>query len=488
MLYARSPCPGGLLVGSGVSPVLHLQNLRARFKELDQGHVFRFWDLLGEVEQEALLSQLKRIDLPALMTALAAMRAREASAPAGLSPAPIERMPLAGGNSSRWQAARQRGEQLLSEGRVAVVVVAGGQATRLGYPGPKGLFPIGPISERSLFELQAQKLRRLAARYGRPLPWYVMTSPSTDAPTRAFFKQRNGFGLDAADIFFFEQAMLPSFDFEGRLMLATPGSLSESPDGHGGCLTALLASGALDDMEARGVTTLFYYQVDNPLVRMADPAYLGFHAEASAEMSCKVVRKAEPAEKLGTVARIDDSLGVVEYTELDDADRFETDGDGELVYWAGSTAIQTAFIRRVATEADRWLPFHASAKKIPTIDDEGRPVTPEAPNGHKLERFVFDALPAAERTAVVETARAVEFSPVKNAHGSDSPQTARRDLVTSFRTWLEESGIPVPPDVRIEFDQSRVDGPDDVRALGIRDLSDAADWIRIEPENSGATP
>ena len=476
-------------MGSGVSRVLDLQSLRARFNALNQGHVFRFWDLLGEVEQEALLSQLKRIDLQALTSALEATRARETSAPPTLSPTPVERLPLAGGNSSRWQAAREHGERLLSEGRVAVVVVAGGQATRLGFPGPKGLFPIGPITERSLFELQAQKLRRLAVRYGRPLPWYVMTSPSTDAPIRAFFKQRDGFGLAEADIFCFEQAMLPSFDFEGRLMLATPGSLSENPDGHGGCLTALLASGALDDMEARGVTTLFYYQVDNPLIRMADPAYLGFHAEASAEMSCKVVRKAEPSEKMGTVARIGDSLGIVEYTELDDAQRFATDENGQLVYWAGSPAIhifQTAFIRRIALEADRWLPYHASVKKIPTLDDAGRPLTPEEPNGHKLERFVFGALPAAERTAVVETARAVEYSPVKNAHGSDSPQTARRDLVASYRTWLEESGVPVPPDVRIEFDQSRIDGPDDVRALGIRDLSDAADWMHIEPENSGA--
>jgi UDP-N-acetylglucosamine/UDP-N-acetylgalactosamine diphosphorylase len=215
---------------------------------------------------------------------------------------------------------------------------------------------------------------------------------------------------------------------------------------------------------------------------MADPAYLGFHDAAGAEMSCKVVSKVHPNEKAGVVALVDGAVGVVEYTELDDEHSEARDASGELVYWGGNTAIhvlETSFVRRIAAEADRWLPLHASEKKIPTLDEQGRPLTPSEPNGRKLERFVFDALPAAANVCVVETARAEEFSPVKNAAGTDSPETARRDVVAQYVSWLEAGGLEVPPDSMLEIDHSRIDAPEDVRALGIRNLAEAGDIVRI---------
>jgi UDP-N-acetylglucosamine/UDP-N-acetylgalactosamine diphosphorylase len=465
------------LVGNGSSASLDVEMLRAHFGAHGQGHVFRFWDRLAPADRDDLLAQCAGLDLPALLEALSRTHAAENPGAHQLSPAPVETIPSHGGDAARFEAARRRGEALLAEGRVAVLVVAGGQATRLGYPGPKGAFPIGPISERSLFEIQAQKIRGLRARFRQPLPWYVMTSDATDAATREFFAAHDHFGMPPADLFFF-------LDFENRLILAEPGRIMENPDGHGGSLTALLASGALDDMEGRGISTLFYYQVDNPLVRMADPAFLGFHAEARAEVSCKVVRKIDPMEKAGVVACSGGALGVVEYTELDDAHRFARDADGELVYWAGNTAIhlfEAAFVRRIAAEADRWLPFHASEKKIPTVDDEGRAVTPSEPNGRKLERFVFDALPAARRSCVVETPRAEEFSPVKNASGSDSPETARRDLVAQYTRWLEAGGLQVPPGALIEIDHSKLDAAEDLRVLEIGNLDEVGDIVRIAP-------
>ena len=187
------------------------------------------------------------------------------------------------------------------------------------------------------------------------------------------------------------------------------------------------------------------------------------------------------------MARVDGRIGVVEYTELDDAHRHARDASGELLFWAGNTAIHVfdlAFVRRVAAEAERWLPFHASEKQIPTLDDAGRPVAPSAPNGRKLERFVFDALPAARGVCVVETARAEEFSPVKNATGSDSPETARRDMVAQYAAWLRAAGLEPPAGTALELDHSRVDGPDDLRALGIRNLADATDILRTGPGGS----
>jgi UDP-N-acetylglucosamine/UDP-N-acetylgalactosamine diphosphorylase len=470
------------LVGSGIPQVTSYEQLRAHFEAHGQGHVFRFWDRLSAAEREGLLAQAASIDLPRVLAAVAAAHGAPELASPKLSPTPVERIPEHGGDPARFEAARKRGEALLASGRVALLVVAGGQATRLGYPGPKGTYPIGPVTQRSLFEIQAQKLRGLRRRYEQPLPWYVMTSPATDAPTRDFFARHRHFGLPPDDVFFFRQSVVPSFDLDDRLVLCEPGRLMENPDGHGGCLTALLRSGGLDDMARRGVSTFFYYQVDNPLVRMADPAYLGFHAESDAEVSCKVVAKQEPMEKMGVLARTERGVGVVEYTEIDDEQRCLRDEDGRLVYWAGNMAIhvfETDFVRRVAGDADRWLPFHASEKKLPTVDDEGRPQEPAAPNGRKLERFVFDALPAAERVCVVETARQEEYAPVKNASGPDSPETTRSALVRQYRSWLEAAGLEVPQGARIELDHSQIDSAEDARRLGIRNLSEASDIVRI---------
>jgi len=460
-----------------------IEKLRRRFAAHGQDHVFRFWERLDGSQQQELARQAQAIDLEGLRAALAAAREVGPSR-VGMRPPPAERLPERGGNAERWSEAKRRGEALLRSGRVAALVVAGGQATRLGFPGPKGAFPLGPITERSLFAIQGQKLRRARERSGQPLRWYVMTSPATDAATRAFFAEHDCFGVPPGDVFFFEQATVPCFDLDGRLMLAEAGKIASNPDGHGGSLTALLHSGALDDMERRGITTLFYYQVDNPLVRMLDPTLLGFHATSSAEVSCKVVRKQDPLEKVGIVAQLGDALGVVEYSELDDELRQRRDDAGELVYWAGNIAIhvfETRFVRRLASEAERWLPFHVAEKTIPTIDDAGQPIQPETPNGRKLERFVFDALPAAKRVCVVEAERAQEFSPVKNPSGSDSPETARQDLAACYAAWLEAAGIDVPAGTALEIDHSRIDGPEDAIALGFRSLGEAGDIVRTQP-------
>lgn len=461
-----------------------MEQTRDRFRDYGQDRVFRFWDRLDEPQRQELLDQAAAVDLEALKCAHAAITGPTSARPPKLETIPVVRLPANGGDALAADRAIERGNQALAEGRVAALVVAGGQATRLGFDGPKGAYPIGPVSERTLFEQQAQKIRGLRRRYAHPLPWYIMTSAATDVATRALFADNEAFGLPTEDVFFFQQGMVQSLDFDGRMMLERPNRIFENPNGHGGSLTALLSSGALDDMERRGVDTVFYYQVDNPLIRIADPSYLGFHLEAEAEMSCKVIRKRDPMEKVGVVARIDGKVGVVEYTEIDDEHRFATDEDGELVFWAGNAAIHifsTAFIRQVAMSADELLPYHTSAKRIPALDDDGQLTQPSEPNGHKLERFVFDALGAARSVCLVEGDRALEYSPIKNTEGTDSPTSARRDLIAAYRSWLDAAGIEMPEgDGAIEIDHSRVDGSDEARQLGIQRCAEAGDVIRLQ--------
>ncbi len=460
-----------------------IRELRERFEAHGQGHVFRFWDGLDADARHRLEAQAASLDLPALVRGFRATQ-EPLAATASLEPPEVEALPEHGGDAARHREARERGEAALAEGRVAVMVVAGGQGSRLGFSGPKGLFPIGPVSDRMLFALQAQKIRRLRERTGAAIPWYVMTSGATDAATRRAFEADKYFGLPPGDVFFLRQGMLPSFDFDGKLILEQPDRIFENPDGHGGSLTALLSSGALDDMRERGITTIFYYQVDNPLAILGDPILLGFHHGAGAQASCKSLRKETPEEKVGVFARIDGRIGVVEYTEITDEQRNARGADGALRFSAGNTAIhafEVDFVRHVAAEAERRLPLHASAKKIRQVDEHGTPHDPSEPNGFKLERFVFDALSAADRVCVVEAPRD-EYSPVKNATGADSPATSRRALSDQYRRWITEAGLSPPAsDHWIEIDESRIGGPDDLRTLGLEQVGDAPDSILTRP-------
>jgi UDP-N-acetylglucosamine/UDP-N-acetylgalactosamine diphosphorylase len=358
----------------------------------------------------------------------------------------------------RAKEAVAAGEESLRAGHVAWLLVAGGQASRLGLEAPKGTFPVGPVSARSLFEIFARKLAASRASSGAPIPWYVMTSEANDAATKAFFERHHHFGLPPSDVVFFRQSMLPALDPEGRVLLAAPDRVFLAPNGHGGTLSALAESGALSDAVRRGIRTFSYFQVDNPLARPSDPLFLGLHALERAQMSSKVVKKRDASEKVGVLGRVAGKLACIEYSDLPPDLREARTPSGELVYSAGNIAmhaIEVEFVDRL-TRGGLRLPWHLARKDVEAVLEDGR--VGKRP-GIKFEAFVFDALGFTERSVTLEVDRQAEFSPVKNAQGEDSPATARRDLCRLHASWVEALGLELPPP-----------GPDGVRPVEVDPL------------------
>ncbi len=430
--------------------------VREALRSHGQEHVLAFYDELDAVAQAALLDQIEGIDLERL-DALIEHFVRHGELPAAasaLEPAPY----YAQGGDWDVAAARQRGRELIHEGRMAVFCVAGGQATRLGWSGPKGTFPGTVVTGKPLFRVLAEQIVATRNRYGTAIPFYIMTSPLNDADTRAFLLDNNCFGLSRRNIFMFPQGLLPSLDAEtGRLLLADRGSIAMNPDGHGGSLNALARSGALDDMAARGIEHISYVQVDNPLVKLLDPVFIGLHVgapDSSGEISSKMVVKTEPEEKVGVFCRVDGRTTVVEYTQLPKALAAQRGSDDQLRFRAGSIAVHllsVEFVRRLTGGSERGgelaLPLHAARKVVPFVDPAtGELVTPETPNAIKLESFVFDALPLARASIVMETLRSEEFAPIKNARGADSPETSFQLQSDRAGAWLEAHGVEVPRD------------------------------------------
>lgn len=457
-------------------------SLIGSFCQAGQEQVFAFWPQLSPVEQENLLAQAAEIDLAEIEHLKRTLLGAKSPALdfARLEPAPYEPLPESGGDAAQWQRAHEAGEEALRAGRVAAFTVAGGQGTRLGYDGPKGTFRVTPIMQKSLFQVFGEKVRAAGERYGKPLHWFIMTSHQNHAQTEAFFAEHNFFGLSPERVHFFRQGRMPAVDINGKILLESKSSIALSPDGHGGSLRALDRSGALDLMAREGIDVINYFQVDNPLVHCIDPRFIGWHLLRGSEMSSKTIPKAYAEEKVGHFCLYEGRLVVVEYSDLPIEMQREADENGGLRFRSGSIAIHLLdreFVRRMA-RGEQSLPFHRADKKIPTIDAQGNAVKPEKPNGVKFEMFVFDALPAARNPLVIETRRADEFSPVKNAEGGDSPQTCRADQLRQFARWANANGAEIPVDETglpsITFEVSPLFGYDDE--------SFAASWQNRQPQ------
>jgi UDP-N-acetylglucosamine/UDP-N-acetylgalactosamine diphosphorylase len=433
------------------------QTLRDKLDAYGQSDVLRFWNELDDAGKAKLAAQISDIDFDQLATLIAGEDEKTdfaaMAASAGMPPSVN-----ADGSGCAWSIAQavEAGENALRAGEVGAVLVAGGQGTRLGFDQPKGMFPIGPISGRTLFQIFADRLLAIGARYRVTIPFYVMTSDATDAETRQYFESNGNLGLDPSQVKIFKQGTMPAVDAEsGQLLLAAKDSLALSPDGHGGTVAALDRSGSFDDADARGVKYLAYIQVDNPLANLCDPAFIGHHILSKSEMTTQVVRKRYPKEKVGNVVLVDGKVQIIEYSDLPDSAAEMTNDDGSLKLWAGSIGVHVfdvAFLRRMANLTSA-LPFHRASKKVPHVDANGRLIKPTEPNAVKFERFIFDLLPLAANAFVVEGLPSNVFAPVKNAEGAetDTASLAKKALSDQHRSWMEAAGAGVAEGVTVEI-------------------------------------
>ena len=421
-----------------------------------QQHVLQCWDQLNETEQAELTESIAKIDFQQLdglfNKSFSESSWADLAARASVPPAKTL-ADFAEGES--YDQARAKGQEVLKGGKVAMVIVAGGQGSRLGFDHPKGMYPIGPISDRTLFQIFFENVKARGAEFGSTIPLYIMTSPPTHVETVEFLTANNWFGIPQSDVRVFCQGTMPAVDENGKLLLESKGKIFQSPDGHGGTLKALEVNGCIEDMNTRGIEHLFYAQIDNPLVQVCHPALIGYHVLAKSEMTTQVVRKIEPLQKVGNVVEVDGVVQIIEYSDLPEEHAKLTNDDGSLKLWAGNIAVHifsVDFLNRSLADADS-LPFHRAHKKVPFIGADGKLVKPDAPNAFKFEKFIFDLLPLAKNAIVCEVDPAEGFCAVKNAPPapSETPQHVKDAIVALHRSWLEAAGAKVADGIKVEI-------------------------------------
>ena len=334
----------------------------------------------------------------------------------------------------------ETGNLLLKQGAVAAFTLAGGQGSRLGSEGPKGTFDFGLPSHATLFRLQARRLMNLGAKAGKPIPWAIMTSPLNREATIQHFEEHSYFGYNRDYIRFFDQGMLCALKPDGTPLQDENGDYVEAPDGNGGCFRALAASGTLAWLVEKGVRFLFLCNIDNALVKMADPIFIGALATSGLPCAAKVVHKKSADEKVGIFASRNGKPCVLEYSDISDALRTTTNADGSLQFDGGNTGMylfRMDALRKISTQE---LPWHAARKTVNGVA-----------NCWKFEQFLLDAFPFLGKIFLFGVEREDEFAPIKNASGNDSPEVARKWLGKLHRFWLEKAKVRIKPEMLYEI-------------------------------------
>ncbi|XP_023331233.1 UDP-N-acetylhexosamine pyrophosphorylase-like protein 1 [Eurytemora carolleeae] len=431
-----------------------LEALKQLYKKYGQEHVFNFYDELSAQEQQELVQELRDVDVADLQECWEiTQRGDQLLDTSAMLPIDED---LIGSVNSTKEDVLQNYEELalraISDGHIGVLLLAGGQGTRLGVPYPKGMYDIGLLSGKSLYQIQVERIlrleelaKRLTGSSGK-ITMYIMTSDHTKTPTQDYFVKHNYFGALPEQIKIFEQQTIPAFNNKGKFVLRTKYNLARSPDGNGGLYRALREEKILEDMDKKEIRYLHVYCVDNVLVKVADPRFMGFCISRKAEAGNKVIEKGWPSEPVGVVVRIEDKVQVVEYSEISKENSELREKDGRLTYRAGNICnhfFEREFLKRVCREHEKKIPYHVAKKAIPFVDPEtGIQIKPDSPNGIKLEKFVFDVFQFSKSFVVWECNREEEFSPLKNGEGAakDTPSTAREALYALHRRYLKEAG------------------------------------------------
>jgi UDP-N-acetylglucosamine/UDP-N-acetylgalactosamine diphosphorylase len=425
----------------------------------EQGQLFKFE--LTEGEFEDLESQLKDLPEPSVLKdmfqkAMKMDSKLKNSKESKLKPVDDELIMVSQRGSEQWSQWHKIGLEALRKGECSIVTLAGGQGTRLGSSAPKGCYRIGLPSGSSLFQIQAErvlKIQKLACMK-LPLSWYIMTSAPTHEATVDFFEKSNYFGLNVDQVKFFQQGVLPAFDMEGNILMSGRGKVSVAPDGNGGIYKALQREGILEEMKSKGIKYVHMYCVDNCLVKVGDPAFIGACINSSADCAAKCVEKTEPSESVGVFCKnVNDNLVVAEYSELDAESAQAVDAKtGRLIFGEANIAnhfFTVEFLDKITEKLS--LPYHVARKKIPTINPNTGEMGTTA--GVKLEAFIFDVFELADKPKLFRVPRFEEFAPLKNAPGApkDSPEYCTDLLLSLHRKYLQEAGAIVDDNGKYEL-------------------------------------
>lgn len=396
-----------------------LENAKNKLEQYGQQHVLQYYEELDEQEQAQLLAQIEDTDFSVINQ----ISEKKEDSPRG-NITPIQAMQYDEIEEQR-QAFTQTGLEAVRAGKIAAVLLAGGMGTRLGSDHPKGMYDIGLTKPVYIFERIIRNLFDVVDEAGTWIHLFIMTSDKNHNDTTTFLKEKDFFGYDPSYIHFFQQEMAPAATYDGKVYMEAKNKIATSPNGNGGWFSSMKKAGLLSILHENGIEWLNVFAVDNVLQRIADPCFIGATLAKGCSCGAKVVRKADPDEKVGVMCLEDGRPSIVEYYEQTEQLRNTKDENGDPAYNFGVILNYLFHVHSLEEICDNKLPLHIVEKKIPYIGEDGTLIKPESPNGYKFETLILDMIHMMDTCLPFEVERDREFAPVKNKTGVDSVESAR---------------------------------------------------------------
>lgn len=392
-----------------------LKKVNEILKEYHQEHLLNFYDELTCEEKENLVEEILTTDFKKVNTYYNESLSTTYISSERISPIPY--VSKANLSASEMNEYCQLGESILTKEQLAIITLAGGQGTRLGYKGPKGTYEIDVPPKKSLFEFACDSLKKVQEQFGVALSWYVMTSPSNDLATKAYFKKHNFFDYPEEKVKFFTQGTFPIIDTDGKVMLDSPYSIKTGSNGNGDVFKAFARSGLLRDLDQNNIKWIFIGGIDNILSKPADTLFLGLAISGNYSIASKSISKTDANSAEWIFANVDSKPSIVNPKSLALDANFDSYKQMNIL---SHLLTVDAFKKLV----DVSLPYHRAFKKNPFINEEGMKEVPSAPNSYKFEKFIFDSFKFFDKLLLLEVSPNEEFAPIKAFTGNETPETA----------------------------------------------------------------
>lgn len=402
--------------------MLNYEMTLEKLRSINQEHLLRFYDELDNQQKEMLLEQINNIDFDMIIRSI---KEKDSFVKGNITP--IENLTLEQ-IAEKKEEFRKEGLELIRAGKVAAVLLAGGQGTRLGLDKPKGMLNVGVNKTLYLFEALINNILDVVKEAGNYIHLFVMTSDKNHEDTVEFFEANNYFTYNKEYITFFKQEMAPATDYNGKVLLEEKGKVALSPNGNGGWYMSMAKHKVTDILRANNIEWLNVFSVDNVLQRICDPLFVGATSLSGFAVGAKGLKKAAPDEKVGVLCLEDGKPSIVEYYELTEAMMNQRDEKGEYAYNFGVTLNYLFRVNDLNDILGKNMPPHVVEKKVPYINEKGELIKPETPNGYKFETLVLDMIHMLPDCLPFEIEREKEFAPIKNKEGIDSLVTARELL------------------------------------------------------------
>ena len=410
-----------------------LQKVSDILEKYNQKHLIQFYDELDDNQKEALLNQILSINFQEIFDLYDASMLPENFSLNDLSP--LKHIEKSNFPEEEIRFYSNIGENLIKQNSFAVVTMAGGQGTRLGYKGPKGTYKLDLKPEKkSLFQIMCEDIKMANSMYDVTIPWYIMTSTENDEQTKRFFEENNYWGYPKKAIKFFTQGKLPIITVDKKLILQELYLVKEASNGNGNVFESMKKHEILDELESKNIKWVSFGGIDNVLLKNVDTFFLGLAINNNYCIASKSIFKEKPLEKTAVYCRKYGKPSILDYDDIDIGLSVKRDSNGNYLYREANMLSHLMNIDAIKKVSDVNLRYHRAYKKNSFINEEGMKQVPDGPNTFKFENFIFDAFSYFDDMLLLRVNANEEFAPIKDFTGIYNPDTAKEKYEKFYTT------------------------------------------------------